>query len=721
MITGNGRFHKQKGAAMSGPAEKRAESTLDPPIACPQPHTTTHHGDVLVDDYFWLHDRSNPDVIAYLEAENAYTERMTEHTRALQGRLYAEMRARIKETACTAPTQHDDYFYYLCTQAGQQYPSFYRKHGSLDAPAELLLDQNRLAEGHAFCALGGVHVSPDHRLLAYAVDTTGASICTIYVKDLQTGALLPDQLPHAAAFTWAGDNHTLFYVGLDEADRPAKLFRHTLGADPSTDTLVYHEPDAAFDLDIDTTRSRAFLRMTLRAATTTEVWVLPADQPDGALSVIQPRQPGMEYAVEHHGDRFLILTNDQAPNFKLVEAPISTPSKAHWRELIPHRPDVLIDGVDAFAGHIVLYERAGGLRRIRIADPAGDDVHYVAFPEPLYAAHYLPFPEPLHSVWPEPNQEFHSTVLRFNYTSLVTPHSVVDYDMCMRTWTVTQQQAIPSGYDPRQYTSERVLATAPDGAGVPITLVYRTGLVRDGSNPLLLYGYGYGGRCVDPRFDANRLSLLDRGGIFAIAHVRGGADLGRAWYDQGRRLQKKNTFTDLIACAEHLIAAGYTSRRHLAFWGLSAGGLLGGAVVNMRPELFRVVILEVPYTHVIATPTDPSIPGEGNDDWQLGNPANEEEYRYMRSYSPYDNIAAQDYPEMLVIGGLNDPSVPFWQPATWTAKLRATKTDRNLLLLKTRMAAGHLGASGRYGYLEENAFKYAFLLEALGLADAPPL
>ncbi len=703
---------------MSALAEKRAERPLDPPIACPQPHTTTYHGDLLVDDYFWLHDRSNPDVIAYLEAENAYTERMTEHTRALQERLYAEMRARIKETGCTVPTQHDDYLYYLCTEAGQQYPRFYRKHGSLDAPAELLLDQNRLAEGHAFCMLGGVHVSPDHRLLAYAVDTTGAGIHTIYVKDLQTGALLPDQLPNADAFTWAGDNRTLFYVGLDEANRPAKLFRHTLGADPSTDMLVYHEPDASFDLEVDTTRSRAFLRLTLRAATTTEVWVLPADRPDGAWTVIQPRQRGMTYAVEHHGDRFLILTNDQAPNFKLVEAPISTPAKAHWRELVPHRPDVLIDGVDAFAGHIVLYERAGGLRCIRIATPAGDDIHYVAFPEPVYAAHYLPFPAPLHSVWPEPNQEFHSTVLRFNYTSLVTPHSVVDYDMRARTWTVTQQQAIPSGYDPAQYTSERVLATAPDGAGVPITLVYRTGLVRDGSNPLLLYGYGYGGRCIDPRFDANRLSLLDRGGIFAIAHVRGGAELGRAWYDQGRRLQKKNTFTDLIACAEHLIAAGYTSSQHLAFWGVSAGGLLGGAVVNMRPELFRVVILEVPGTHVIAAPSDPSIPGEGIDDPQLGNPANEKEYGYMRSYSPYDNIAAQDYPEMLVIGGLHDL---FWQPATWTAKLRATKTDRNRLLLKTRMAAGHLGASGRYDYLEENAFKYAFLLEALGLADAAPL
>ncbi|MDQ3327415.1 MAG: S9 family peptidase, partial [Chloroflexota bacterium] len=561
------------------------------------------------------------------------------------------------------------------------------------------------AEGHRYCRIGAYTVSPDHRLLAYSLDTSGSEAYTLYIKDLETGELLPDQVPNTYyGIEWANDNRTIFYNVLDEAMRPHKLFRHTIGTDPSQDTLAYHEPDASYFLWITRTKSGVYLLLSLESTTTSEVHVLPAGEPGGSFTVIQPRQHGMEYTVDHHGDQFLIVTNNDAQNFKLVAAPVSAPAKQNWRELIPHRPDVLVDGVDAFAEHVAVYERRGGLQRMQIIRPDGTSCRYVEFPEPVY------------TYKPGPNEEFGSSVLRFTYTSLVTPNSVIDYDMAAPTWTVRKQDEIPSGYDQSQYTSERLTATAPDGAQVPMSVVYRKGFARDGQNPLLLYGYGSYGYSYDPTFSANSLSLLDRGFVVAIAHIRGGSELGRKWYEDGKLLQKKNTFIDFITCAEHLIAQGYTSPERLAISGRSAGGLLMGAVMNMRPDLFRAVVAGVPFVDLINTMTDPTLPLTVVEYEQWGDPNEQAYFEYMRSYSPYDNVTPQEYPNLLLTAGLNDPRVSYWEPAKLAAKLRATKTDNNVLLLKTDTTSGHGGPSGRYDHLEETAFEYGFLLDALGVS-----
>jgi oligopeptidase B len=680
-------------------------STLQPPLAQRIPRSVTMHGDTRDDPYYWLRDRDNPEVIAYLNAENAYLEQALRHTEPLQQQLYAELRGRIKEIDDTVPVQRDDYFYYNRMEQGQQYPIHCRKHGSLDAPEEVLLDQNVLAAGQSYFKLGVFKVSPDHQLLAYSVDTAGSEIYTILIKNLATGALLPDRITNAYyGVEWANDNRTLFYNTLDDALRPYQAFRHTLGADQADDPLVYHEADEAFYLNIVKTRSNRYLLITLESTNSTEVRFAPADRPEADFDVVQPRLPHLEYAVADHGDRFLIVTNHQAENFKLVTAPVATPGLEHWRDLIPHRPDVLIDGIDVFRDHLAVYEREAGLKRIRISRPDGG------------GARYIPFPEPVYTFTPGPNEQFESTILRFTYSSLVTPDSVIDYDMREGTWQQKKQDQIPSGYDPSRYRSERIYATAADGARVPISLVYRRGIARDGAAPTLLYGYGAYGYTIDPNFDSKRLSLLDRGFVFAIAHIRGGSDMGRAWYNAGKLLHKRNSFTDLIACAEHLIAEGYTSSARLAIMGGSAGGLLVGATVTMRPDLFKAVIAHVPFVDVINTQSDPSIPLVVPEYEQWGNPANQDEYAYMKSYSPYDNVAATDYPHMLVTGGLNDPRVAYWEPAKWVARLRASKTDQNLLLLRTNMSTGHFGASGRYDELKEVGQEWAFLIDMLGAA-----
>jgi oligopeptidase B len=680
-------------------------STLQPPIAQRIPRAVTMHGDTRDDPYHWLRDRANPAVIAYLNAENAYLEQSLQHTQPLQEQLYAEMRGRIKEVDASVPVQRDDYYYYTRMEQGRQYPIHYRKHGSLDAPEQLLLDQNVLAEGQSYFQLGVFKVSPNHQQLAYAIDTAGSEIYTIFFKDLSSGALLPDQLSNAYyGVEWANDNRTLFYNVLDDALRPYKAFRHTLGTSQAEDALVYHEADEAFYLNIAKTRSSAYLLITLESTTSTEVRFAAADQPNADFAVVQPRLPAVEYSVEHHGDSLLIVTNQQAENFKLVTAPIATPGWEHWRDLIPHRPDVLIDGIDVFSEHLAVYERAAGLKRIRVSRPDGSQ------------ARYVPFPEPVYSFTPGPNEQFDSMTLRFTYTSLVTPDSVIDYDMRAGSWQLRKQDEIASGYDPARYQSERVFATAADGAHVPISLVYQKGMARDGSNPLLLYGYGSYGYNIDPTFDTKRLSLLERGFIFAIAHIRGGSDMGRAWYDDGKLLHKRNSFTDLIACAEHVIAEGYTSAARLAIMGSSAGGLLVGATVTLRPDLFKAVIAHVPFVDVLNTMSDASIPLVVPEYQQWGNPAYQAEYDYMKSYSPYDNVAATNYPHMLVTAGLNDPRVAYWEPAKWVARLRASKTDQNLLLLKTNMSTGHFGASGRYDELKEVAQEYAFLIDVLDAA-----
>lgn len=675
----------------------------DPPIARIIPHETRHHDDVHIDHYFWLRDRNDSNVLAYLEAENAYVEAALADTKALQEQLYAEMRGRIKETDLSVPEQRDDYFYYSRMAEGKQYPLFCRKHGSLDAAEEVLLDQNELAEGQAYCRIGAYKVSPNHQLLAYSVDITGAETYTLHVKDLASRHVLPDQVPNTYyGLEWANDNQTLFYTLLDGAMRPYKAFRHTLGTPVEQDVLVHHETDEAFFVEIAKTRSQRFLLINLESATTSEVRYTPADQPTVPFEPIQPRQHELEYAVEHHGERWLIVTNDQAKNFKLVEAPLASPGKTYWRDVVAHRPDVKLDAVDAFERHIVVYERAQGLQQIWISDSDGNNVRYVSFPEPVYMFR------------PGTNPEFGSSVLRFTYSSLVTPTSVIDYDMDAGTWIVRKQDEIPSGYDPSLYESERVFAIASDGTHIPISLVYKKGLVRDGRNPVLLYGYGSYGFSFDPAFSANHLSLIDRGFIRAIAHIRGGGELGREWYEQGKLLHKRNTFTDFIACAEHLIAMGYTSSDYLAISGRSAGGLLMGAVVTMRPDLWKAVTMHVPFVDVINTMSDPTLPLTVIEYEEWGNPSDKTFYDYMLSYSPYDHVVARAYPHMLVTAGLNDPRVSYWEPAKWVAKLRALKTDNNLLLLNTNTDAGHGGASGRYDYLREIALEYAFLLKVIG-------
>jgi oligopeptidase B len=683
-------------------ATSAPEAGIAPPIARIVPHTIAHHSHALVDNYTWLQQKDDPEVIAYLEAENAYAHAALRHTEPLQEQLFAEMRGRIKEDDSSAPQRRGEYFYYSRVEAGKQYRIFCRKRGSLDAPEETLLDENALAVGQAYCRVMAFEPSPDQTLLAYSVDTTGAWVFDLYVKDLRSGELLAGPIANTAwSVAWASDNRTLFYTLFDDAHRAFKLFRQSIG-DPAGDALVYHEPDDAYRLSIDRTRSGAYLLLTIGSMTTSEVRYLPADQPASEFRTIHPRQHWMEYYVEHHGDRFLIYTNDQAENFKLVHAPLADPAKQRWQEVIAHRPDTLIEGVEAFRDHLVVYERKAGLKRIRISDPDGvSRVRYVDFPEPVY------------TFSGGANPEFDSDVLRFQYSSLITPDSTVDYDLGRAIWEVKKQQEIPSGYDPSLYASERLIATAPDGAQVPISLVYRKDQRRDGGNPLLLEGYGSYGYSNDPGFDARLLSLLDRGFAYAIAHIRGGSELGRSWYEQGRLMHKKNTFIDFIACAERLIAAGYTAPQRLAILGGSAGGLLMGAVTNMRPDLFGAVVALVPFTNVITAMLMPELPLTVVEWEQWGNPANAEAFDYMLSYSPYENIVAKAYPPILAKAGLNDLQVPYWDPAKWVARLRASKADVNPLLLITNMAAGHSGASGRYDHLREEAQVYAFLIDTL--------
>ena len=678
----------------------------EPPVARTVPRVHTIHGESRIDEYHWLRDREDPEVLAHLEAENRYTDRAMRHTEGLQELLYQELRGRIKEADLSVPAREDGWLYYTRTEAGAQYPIFCRRRDEPEAPEEVLLDVNALAAGHAYFRMGAFDVSPDHRLLAFSSDTSGAESFTLFLKDLATGRLLAETIERTSpSVAWANDSRTLFYIVLDEVRRPSRLFRHTVGSSPADDVLVHFEPDDAFFLEIHRTRSRRHLVLELASHSTSEARYLSADEPAGELRVVEPRRQGIEYAITHHGDRFYIVTNADAPNFRLVSAPVESPGRDHWTAVLPYRPHIKLDAAEAFARHLVLWEREDGLRRLRVLELATGAEHLVAFPEPVYA------------VRPNDNPEFDTSVFRFGYTSLVTPGSVVDYDMAARTWTVRKQTEVLGGYDPSRYGSERLFATAPDGARVPVSLVYRLPLERDGARPLLLQGYGSYGYSFDPGFSSNALSLLDRGWIVAIAHIRGGEEMGRSWYEAGKLLNKRNTFTDFIAAAEHLVEAGYTSPARLAINGGSAGGLLMGTVTNLRPDLFQAVVAEVPFVDVVNTMLDASLPLTVIEYDEWGNPNDPTYYQYIRSYSPYDNIAPKDYPHILVTAGLNDPRVAYWEPAKWTARLRARKTDRNRLLLRINMGAGHGGASGRYDHLREVAFKYAFLLDVVGSAE----
>lgn len=688
-------------------AEPPSRRSAEPPRAPTSPRHLTIHGDTRTDEYYWLRNREDPEVTAYLEAENAWTATEMRHTEQLQEQLYREMLGRVQETDLSVPERIDDWWYYARTEEGKQYPIHCRRHRLLDAAEEIVLDQNLLADGHDYFRLGAFRPSPDHRLLAYATDVAGDERYTLFIKDLSTGALLPERI---AAVTygveWGNDGRMLFYVTVDEAQRPFRLYRHALGTDTGADVLVQQEDDGTFILSLDKTRSRQFIVVYLSSHSSSEVLVIDANQPLDGPRLLAAREPNVEYSIEHHGDRFYIVTNDGAVNFRLVEAPVEAGDKSSWRTLIPHRDHVKLDGADAFQDHLAVYEREDATPHVRIRDLRTGEEHRIVFPEEVY------------TVQPARNPEFAAGTLRFIYTSPVTPMSVIDYGMADQSWALRKRQPVLGGYDETLYRTERAFAHAADGTRIPLSLVFREPLERNGQRPLLLQGYGSYGSNFDPAFSSNAVSLLDRGVVIAIAHIRGGEEMGRLWYEQGKLLQKGNTFSDFIAAAEHLIESGHTAADRLVITGGSAGGLLMGAVVNMRPDLFAGVVAEVPFVDVVSTMLDESIPLTVIEYEEWGNPTDPAYYRCMKSYSPYDNVAAQPYPPMLVTAGLNDPRVAYWEPAKWVAKLRATTTSSARLLLKTNMGAGHSGPSGRYDYLREAAFKYAFILDTLGLDRA---
>jgi oligopeptidase B len=671
-------------------------------VARVAPTTTEIHGERLVDDYSWLREKANPEVRAYLEAENAYTDAIMKPTEGFQQALYAEMLGRIQETDENVPYRWGEFFYYSRTEQGKQYSIYCRKRTSLESPEEVTLDLNRLAEGKPFMSLGAYQVSDDARRLAYATDETGFRQYTLFVKDLGSDAPALEVAQNVGSVAWAADDRTVFYTVEEESTkRQYRLFRHRVGT--SEHELVYEEADLAFNVGVYRTRSREYLVLGISSLTTSEVRFLPAREPLGPWRLVAPRVPEEEYDVEHHGDVFYIRVNDRGRNFRLAKARVTSPGRESWTEVVPHRPEVMLEGVDAFRDHLVLFEREGGLPQVSVTDLRSDATHRIAFPEAAYSA------------FPEANPEFDTRTYRYNYQSLVTPPSVFDYDMETRATTLLKEQPVLGGYDRTRYESARVFATAPDGVAVPLSLVYRKGLVRDGSAPIFLYGYGSYGYPLPVTFSSNRVSLLDRGVVFAMAHVRGGGDLGKAWHDDGRLLKKRNTFTDFVAAAEFLLSEKYGSRDRLVAEGGSAGGLLMGAVTNMRPDLWKAVVSKVPFVDVINTMLDETLPLTVGEFEEWGNPKEKAAYDVMRSYCPYTNLERKAYPAILVKTSFNDSQVMYWEPAKYVAKLRTLKTDQQPLLLKTNLAAGHGGASGRYDYLHEVAFDYAFILGQMGL------
>lgn len=681
-----------------------AGAALKPPMTEKKPKTTNIHGDMLVDDFFWLREKTNPAVIEHLNAENAYTDAMMKPTAALQEKLYNEMLSHIKQTDVNVPYRWNGYFYYTRTEEGKQYPIFCRKRGSLDAKEEVVLDQNELAKGFKFMSVGAFVPSDDGNLLAYSTDNTGYRQYTLQVKNLQTGELLPEKIERVDNVVWATDNKTIFYVTEDAVTkRSDKFFKHVLGTDKND--LVFEEKDELFDIGVGRSLDKAMILLGAYSKTSNEFRYLPAETPNAPFKIVLPRQPDHEYDVDHRGSLFYIRTNKGAKNFRIVTAPVSDPSEANWKEFVVHRPAVKVDGIDLFADHAAVSEWENGLQQIEIIDFKTNKRHRIQFPEPVYAAGL------------GANREFNTHVLRYNYQSLVTPSSVFDYDMVTGKATLMKQTEVPGGFDKAKYKSERVFATAADGTKIPVSVVYRRDTKLDGKAPLLLYAYGSYGISISPTFSSNRLSLLDRGVVYAIAHIRGGGEMGEEWRLSGRMMNKMNTFTDFIAAAEHLVNNKYTSKDRLVIQGGSAGGLLMGAVTNMRPDLFKAVVAQVPFVDVLNTMLDASLPLTTSEYIEWGNPNEKDAYMYMKKYSPYDNIARAPYPSMLVKVSLNDSQVPYWEGAKLVAKLRNMKTDNNPLLLKVNMGAGHGGSSGRYDFLREVAFDYSYMLWQMGVAE----
>lgn len=677
------------------------------PVAQIIPKVDTLHGEVRVDNYAWLREKTNPVVIAYLEAENRWTDSHLQHTEAVREQLYKEMLGRIKETDLSVPYRDGGWYYYTRTEQGKSYPIFARRRGSLTAPEQVYLDQNALAEGKPFHSLGGMEVSPDGRRLIFLEDTTAFREYTLLVKDLETGTIL-DRLSGVWNGTaWGNDNTTFFYMTADSAKRGNAVWRHVLGTPQSQDVKVFQEDNLLHNVGVYRSRSGKYAFIMADGFTSSEWRVVPTADLTVAPRVIAARRPGVEYNVEHAEGFFLIYTNDGATNFKIMKAPETDPSPANWTDWLPHNDATFVESVDAFRRYVVVSERAEGLRRLRVTDLRSG------------RQHFIPFPERAYGVFPTGNPEFDTEVFRYSYSSLLTPTSVYDYNLRTRKQELKKRREIPSGYDPSRYEVRRLMAPARDGVLVPVSVLLPRGTKLTGQHPLLLYAYGSYGATMEPTFSSNVLSLVDRGFVYAIAHVRGGQEMGRRWYDDGKMLHKINTFNDFIDVAEELVRQKYTSADRLVANGGSAGGLLMGAVANMRPDLFRAIVADVPFVDVINTMLDASLPLTAQEWDQWGNPNIPEHYAYMMQYSPYDNVAAKDYPWMLVTTSLNDSQVMYFEPAKWVARLRATKTGSHPLYLKTNMAGGHGGSSGRYDQLRELAFRYAFMLDAVGLSETP--
>ncbi|MEW6131249.1 MAG: S9 family peptidase [Acidobacteriota bacterium] len=685
-------------------AHAQSDTRLKPPIAKAVAKVTEIHGYKLTDNYFWLREKSNPEVIKYLEDENAYTQTVMKPTEQLQETLYKEMLGRIKQTDLSVPYKKGGYYYYTRTEEGKQYPYFCRKAGNLEGKEEILLDQNKLAEGHSYSGIGAFNVSDDGNWLAYSLDTNGYRQYTLHVKNLKTGELSNEKIERATAVVWANDNQTLFYVTEDPVSkRHDKFWRHTVGSDKNE--LLYEEKDELFDISASRSDDEKIIFLAAFSKTSTEYRYLPANQPDGAFKVILKRESGHEYSVEHYGDNFYIRTKKAAKNFRIVTAPVNDPQEKNWKTFIAHNPNIKIDGISFFVNHCVISEKEGGLNHLRVIDLKTHQAHRISTPESDYA------------LFVGNNPEFNTSTLQFGYQSMVTPPSTFDYDMNTRQRKLLKQQEVLGGYDAKQYVAERIWAVARDGTKVPVSIVRRKDVKLDGKAPMLLYAYGSYGASMFPTFSSNRLSLLNRGAIYATAYIRGGGELGEDWREQGRMMKKLNTFYDFIDSAEYLVKQKYTSKDRLVIQGGSAGGLLMGAVTNMRPDLFKAVVAQVPFVDVMNTMMDASLPLTTSEYLEWGNPNNKGEFDYMYKYSPYDNVAKKNYPAMLVQVSLNDSQVPYWEGTKFVAKLRVMKTDNNPLLLKTNMGAGHGGASGRYDALRETAFTYSFMLWQMGLAE----
>ncbi len=684
--------------------QSAVKEDIAPPQAKKIQKQLTIHNHSRIDNYFWLRERENPDVIEYLKAENKYKDAILKHTEKLQQKLYKEIVGRIKQTDMSVPYKDNGYFYYTRYEQGHEYPIYCRKKESLEAKEEIMLNVNEMAKGYDFYQVVGTSVSADNRFLAFGVDTVSRRKYTVHFKNLETGEMLPDAISNTSGGTaWANDNKTVFYATKDSTLRPYKIMKHVLGTDPTEDVEIFHETDNTFNTYVYKSKSKKYIFIGSFSTLSTEFRFLDADNPGGKFIIFNPRERDHEYSIEHFEDKFYIVTNWKAKNFRLMETPVNQTTDFHWKEVIPNREDVLLEDIEVFKNYLAVGERKNGLRQILVINQSDKSEHYLDFGEAAYTA------------YTSINPEFDTELLRYGYTSLTTPNSTYDYNMRTKEKVLLKQEEVLGGFDPKNYQTERLYAIADDSTKIPISLVYRTGLVKDGNNPLLLYGYGSYGNSMDASFRSDRLSLIDRGFVYAIAHIRGGQEMGRYWYEDGKLLKKKNTFTDFVDCAEYLIAEKFTNPEKLFAMGGSAGGLLIGAVVNMRPDLFKGVIAAVPWVDVVTTMLDESIPLTTSEFDEWGNPNKKEYYDYMLSYSPYDNVIAQNYPNMFVTTGLHDSQVQYWEPAKWVAKLRDLKTDNNILLLHTDMKAGHGGKSGRFERYKLTAMEYAFMLDLLGI------